>query len=710
WFLSILGFPGINFLQACPLPQDLDQHRVATSPETQLAVDIDRIRMLLDSLRNESFATQTREEQNGLDSLMLLYDAEAADTVREAVAWGNELVLASLMDFPQSILLRLGQEAVSRFPSEPALLNNYATVLSDMGRNEPARMLLLEALKVEPGDPVILNNLANIAIDEGHFEAARTYASQALATWPDYGGAYQTLTTVHLKNGDKELAAETLVKSARNCWNELSVFQFESFLDYAANIPADDDFPLKKDFIDELYQTAKDDEMLSTLNLDDLPEAQIRIRPFPQLGDIDHMIKSVDALNEQLGRMANKNEESIVKAQPYYGACERYVHSSASLNEPGMYPTRRLVRQIYAFRALTAFYEHEGKKIKLDYTRRLEKCEKDHDRQKRRAERTYERKIKENDAREETLQQQLDLATGSEKIRELSKQISDITVENIAHLSEYQRKAKEIAKLYYNEFITINQQYYNEVKQLMEEYWLRSGGLIKYIYEDDCFYELQYGREHLVYASLYNSLSPLIEVPYRYGMDVVISEEFDKATGLPQKYKDGADGGGWGDVLPEMEEQELPMYPESTDFPEIGFTGKMVSVTYDGDKLKFSAETPVFVYRYILNFKDQQTEKIWAPGLKGEKVISSLYRDGTRSFKGFGSSAFKGFYVYKGFDGEIKDYGEATLTSVGVSGKYLQIETGGELSAEKYYSLKKGTTKYSRSIKYTFLIGVIEFD
>ena len=149
-------------------------------------------------------------------------NASAEKQSELAMELADDIARANFMGVSNDEIMGLAGTAVKAYP-HPLLLNNFATmVLEEWGPEEALYFYTLAAAQ-EPENPVILTNLANVYLELENYTEAKQYADLAVSASNDYGPAYQVLTTLHLKDENSQLAAETMVKVQSTA---LMIFQF----------------------------------------------------------------------------------------------------------------------------------------------------------------------------------------------------------------------------------------------------------------------------------------------------------------------------------------------------------------------------------------------------------------------------------------------------------------------------------------------------
>lgn len=158
---------------------------------------------------------------------------------------------------------------------------------------------------------------------------------------------------------------------------------------------------------------------------------------------------------------------------------------------------------------------------------------------------------------------------------------------------------------------------YNETKQILEEFWLRSGGIIKYITEEDILKQFDYERTMTVYEYINYPISNLLywagnlvvaETTMFYTGEIIsllesmgmISENYEEIMSRIEKAEKN------DEMIPDIEEQAITNFDEKGDLPDVGFEGDIfgfgASLQTDGERLKVGLETPVSSSEVSKNF------------------------------------------------------------------------------------------------------------
>lgn len=639
------------------------------------------------------------EELEILDELTK--ELETADEgTRKALAldFASDVSIGQLCMLSKEALLVIAEKALEAYPENPLVLNNFAALLVDTGRTDQAIYFFSQALRSEPQHPVILVNIANAYIQKGDFSAAEGYAKKALSAQPDYGPAYQVMTTVHLKNENSELAAETLVKSAKNAFNSLSIHQFESFLREAELVDAKEDYPLKEEFIDELYDIAKSDMMVGADNGADTTEKQIKVKPFPMLGNIDDFISAADYLNSQMNTLYDKYIDAMNRSIEYAKQVGSSTDSQGGSN--GTVPTVKSLRQYYAAKVITSFYNHKLKQSQLEYKEQYDSLFEDISTEKNVAEKNSDDKQKELSDKLAMLQNKIDETDDPKTLTALNLEAAELEMQSMRIYSDYLNDIKEIDKKYYTSFIKVHQDYYNVNKQIVEEYWLKSGGIVKYVFNQSMFDQINAEREHLVYGGLYQALSGMFGSYYMYEFDKNLSDKSDELLGKDDDSMEAA-GERWGDQALDPEVQPLQTFKEPGELPPIGFKGKLVSVNYDGETLTADLTTDATYHSYAKNLFTGDSSTVSAYGI----TTKAGFDAGPYGFEASYSEK-AGLFIEKDSDGKIKNWGDFAMKAVGAG---MTVGGSGISASGKQVtktSVMTGITEIKKSVELEFnLLG-----
>jgi tetratricopeptide (TPR) repeat protein len=532
----------ILFVTGCQ-GKDNDQKKTKSGvnePTSFSAQDVDNKKVLglcpsIMDMAKKGFTSGAMTEME--EFVKEINEAEGNAKKLTALMLATDISFGQLGMVNQDILLYMAGKALTAYPEHPIVLNNAASVLFDSGKTDTAIALFMEAIKGSPQNPVFLINLANAYIQKGDFASAEKYARQSLSADPDYSAAYQVLTTCHLEKGHDMLAAETMVKSTKNCFNDVSISQFTSFLQEVESLEAEDEFPLKEAFIDELYEIARQDAEYAYEYID-TPEGQIKLQPFPAIGTLDAFIAKSDSFVKQEDLMWAKAEEAtlrFVDAELVTGV-DRYINGKVRKLE-GEYPVRGSLRQIFAFKVLSSFYKHKYKQAYSEFKKSYDVVYNDY------------LKVRE------------DIGT-------IMANQANATDDALASLNIYSGGLEQVVKLnddHFQKIYNTRRDYYNEVKQITEEYWLRSGGMLKYITDDICFQYFLAERDFIIYHQLTGALAGMGALSWIFEFDKGLNERAREILGKNEIHPEESAASAEIYLQPDVKYPSLPMYKEKND-------------------------------------------------------------------------------------------------------------------------------------------------
>jgi len=102
------------------------------------------------------------------------------------------------------------------------LINNYASLLMSQQQYKEALTWLELAAEAEPNNPVILTNLGECCYELGNLSMAMVYTDMAIAAESEFGLAHLIQCCVYMKQGNLNEAINSLFRSAKTCWTELT--------------------------------------------------------------------------------------------------------------------------------------------------------------------------------------------------------------------------------------------------------------------------------------------------------------------------------------------------------------------------------------------------------------------------------------------------------------------------------------------------------
>jgi hypothetical protein len=496
------------------------------------------------------------------NSMMRGYDPKNEEATAEwALDLASDMASATVFNCITPELMKAAGLAVSEYP-HPLVLNNYAGLLRG---DSPVDSLFFYfvALEMEPQNPIILTNIAMAYLDMGSLNTAIGYADEALRHNPECGPALQIKTIGHLKDGNSILAAETLFKSTRDSFDDMTILLFENYLEAVSELdPFEDDFPINDSLLEELYQMAR--KYVDTADVNesvDSPAAQLSMEGYPSsFSSAEDILLSLndygwalyDKHSKRIDELTDKIRDLRDKRDPRGGGPETLT----VINNK---------RQEYAYKVLESYYDFYYKKeyskdvmnpndhnyhigpheiqydIYDDFVKELKELW-DHLRDSEEAiweamendERTMlnqELEIGEQMSREredyyqnkkklryigdsksgywheywdeaDTKAHEAATKRFSDEINRLSKEIEKRRL--TGRIEFYEKTLVDmdavynLVKHYASMLMEKDRDWYYKSKQILEEFWLKAGGLIKYMTEDDLLELCEAQREKFV--------------------------------------------------------------------------------------------------------------------------------------------------------------------------------------------------------------------
>ena len=645
----------------------LDSAGANLTPEVLTAVD----EMFMD-------ANETDENFKRLNALMLATD----------------ISIGQLGMVNQDLLLYMAGKALEGYPEHPLVLNNAASVLFDSGYSEEAISLYQEAVKASPQNPVFLTNLANAYISTGDFAMAEKYAKQSLSADSSYSAAYQVLTTVYLERKEDMLAAETMIKSTRNCFNDVSILHFTSYLYAVESLDAEDEYPLKEALLDELYQLAKQDAEAVNDSVD-TPGEQIKLKPFPQISSLDAFIGSIDSLNreaEQLWDKAQQAGDKFVDSSLVRGE-EKYINGQVQ-NANGSFPVRSSLKQIFAFKVLSSFYKHRYKQENARFEEEYAKLEEEY--------------LKRIEDIEKLAFQQMEEHQQAANYYLMGEQYKPSANENIKALdrvSSLMDEMEDVNSRYFPLMYNIRKEHYDEIKKITEEYWLKTGGMLKYITDESTYQHLIADRDFTIYTELYKTVAGLGTQAFTFKLAEELSFGLKNLLGKNSPPAVSAANAEMY-MQPDVEYPPLPVFKEKNDNTQDINLG-CFSVSYSNNELSVKFTTPISTHLKTKNLYDGRTTTANAYGVNpgvGALVKGVL---GKERYKKLQETVWKRYNI-----------GLPDNPEEGKTGRYYTRDSKGRIVDRGSYNVKEASIglpgidgasiEVSRESMRSFITGVTE--
>ena len=605
------------------------------------------------------------------------------EKARWALGLADHMAVASFYDISDAGMVRAAGLAVSAYP-HPLLLNNYAGMIGEISPDD-ALFFYFSALSLEPRNPVILTNIAMSFLDRNDFGAARNYATRALSENPEFGPAFQVLTICHLRDGNSVLAAETLMKSARDCFDDLSVRLFDDYLEEVGNLDVSegDEYPLSEQQLEILYQIAKKYGDPERENGADTPGAQIRINPFPVFGSADHYLNSMDFLVGDAERRTAK----LSKISAELSRLEKAVFGKQG--DRGALPVMKNMRQYYAYLVLESYYHFKMRELnwKLQEEDPTDDLLKDYVEAYMTQCRSFRKQ--EHDFHEAFLKQ---TKGGPKEEAEWYRK----GIRFYSACLDHQKMLLDITRRYTVEYLKIPKSKYDERKPLVEEFWLKAGGLMKYMTDGNVYNLADKRRE--MFAVDWMDIWPTAGYPVPNAGDSVFVRAVDEAPlGMSSPYLCSISPPALQGALENMQryQEELAklskglnrLNPPPKVLPKYAFDADPVEIERTALPLfKEPGDLPLIGFEGTLPFSDKHTA--YTDGGKSTWIITgesgargSVYDDTSGTMTTFSAASKPGGST------SVFDVG-AKLTDVKDLGDRLDKAT--EFVREKVFKQKGG--------------------
>ena len=677
---------------------------------------------------------------DGADAVATFFgDADEAEKARMALQLADDMAESEFFGMMNADMMAIGAAAAAGYP-HPLLLNNYGAMVLAWDGPEAALPYAQLAVDQASANPVLLTNLANLKLELGDDQAAEQLAKQALQADAEFGPAYQLLTTLHLKRDQPVLAAETMVKSAQRHFDDLTRWHFDSYLAACDALdPEKDEYPLKEAYLDILYKIARENvDTLDNGRQTDTPASQLNLKPFPELTSPENLMRSRDWIEAQIRGIEDAQQASEARRSEYAGADDA-LYGYADLAE-GTYPVARNLRQVYAIRVMTSFYDFRIKQEKAAYEKDAQDIFALRDQQMQKITEHYD---------------ELDLAAEGEMDDAQAEMwagffsaleggdLPDVKALQKAGLLkpklrvEQAKEVIEVTKRHVSELVTLAARHYGALSQQLEEYWLKTGGLLKYLADEAQFEKQAAEREIFVYARLPDPLYDLVQLAdtmldekqrlqYAEQELAMFEQAFAEANAAiasaeasEEAAEEEAKNAPGEEMVPDIEREAFEKYPEAGDLGDIGVEADLFglvggAVQFNGDRFKLETESIGHKtdngYSELLRGNLSSTlygvtavgNTEWITESNMAKMLpkaGALGKAGKVFGKigfGFSSGTKVGRYVVRDATGQIVDRGIHYLResggNIGMLGKSSKVEVF--KSQMKGYSLKSTGSKY----------------
>jgi hypothetical protein len=166
-------------------------------------------------LSEPASSTVVRHQEGWAPRLAQLARLEQLETLLKQQAGSETAVAADIERAALLAALDRRDEAklafiaiLQRWPTHFSALNEFGTLLAEMGAIDAACRVYAEAILHHPQNPIAHVNLANLLLRASRYEEARRHYEAALAIDPDHASAHQGLGAVLSDLGERDTAQE----------------------------------------------------------------------------------------------------------------------------------------------------------------------------------------------------------------------------------------------------------------------------------------------------------------------------------------------------------------------------------------------------------------------------------------------------------------------------------------------------------------------
>ena len=283
-----------------------------------------------------------RDKANSVDYYIyyLSKELEPLDDETRALYLYNLADYAALQQASSTVdgnLLSAMAAACLLYPTS-YLLNNYGSLLMDQQQYKEALTWLSIADEADPNNPVILTNMAECCYELGDMNTALVYTDVAIASQSDFGLAHLLQACIYANQGNGDLFIESLFRSAKTCWTELTTKLMNELYIYTKEVMENYDRMIStKEHLDIFMEAAS---YGTTSDGRDTIEHQVNL-PHPAQ-DITMALTAQQSYADQASQIRKQIED-------LYGDY-KYYEGSAYTDDP---------RHVFLLRFHMLFYEFE---------------------------------------------------------------------------------------------------------------------------------------------------------------------------------------------------------------------------------------------------------------------------------------------------------------------------------------------------------------
>jgi len=430
----------------------------------------------------------------------------AIDGLKDASNVSAAAVFLSATASSQYLPVILSAGAVIDSPEDEVIVNNFGTMVQRLNQTEDSLAILLYANSLESESPMILTNLGNAYLDDGKTDKAEECYHKALELDPDFGPAHEGMVYVHLMRADGQKAIEEIVEAARRGYSPMlrAAYKAAKKAGGVIDIPPWDKLldndPGSSDNENEEENHTQNDMLI----LPDLPKWESRgafIATLPNLskliedsmqkGMLDAIVFAVTYHPEDLEEAFG--EEGFGDYEDYDGYYEDEEDADmddiASIELMPSYGQKLFMLELVN--------DYFAEKINQAYNRTLSK------------------RIQIDDA----YQKDIDSIKESAKFKSMEKKIMENDIGGAKALGkEINKMSAQMADTHFYAWRDITLQNYNEIKDLLYEYWKISDQVTGSIYDQDVVDYINKIREITVYASILPITTDFSMLPTTYAL------------------------------------------------------------------------------------------------------------------------------------------------------------------------------------------------
>lgn len=583
---------------------------------------------LAEQYRDKYYSMLQSEEQTFVDNELSKLKNKGSSRLENALEISSIGGSAGTFGYSDNVAVTMTAAAAAIEPDTAIIANNFGAILRMLDFTDDSITVLQHAKTLQPDSTLILCNLANSFLEKGDDNSAEKLYTEVLQKDDGFGPAHQGLVLVYLKRKDIPKAIEELIKGATICIEGSSRDIYAAAKDSAGDdyepplaplVPADPD-------LTPLVPPGSNSGSVDT------PEAQLKIPNFPLWPNVDSYLASLDKTKKWADDLCWAERSGLSTASDF----SKYTKTGRVTNSGNF----------FKFTLLADYYSAKVKKIQKEYFKKAnELLNKFSD------ERTK--------LQDEYYPQMVDKSAGM-----------GIPLKYREKADELARKLKDVSETHFSQWQSLAKDNYNELRQLMEEYWLKAGGFMKHVHDKDVFEQLNYIRKMKVTEAFYGLMTDILSHQLIFG----VADKFIPLGGTTKERP-----------------KEEPVTVDQASVPDDNFSPCPLK---KGEKLKFgfgpaniSMDCESVEFEYIEGVAasvkyNHSKHTVTAFVGVGAKINGALSEKGAGSNVGTQLSGATGVYITVDKDMTVSDVG---------------LQTKGSISLEL-----PGGVSVSKDVKYTF--------